>query len=70
MIMGFTEDPKEVFMMAGGNLGSMCCILFYKVCQELEMETEKVFLGVPTTTECKVLETNMTQKLMKLEKSL
>ena len=49
MLMGFNEAPKEVLMMAGGNLHSMGCALFFKGCQKLETETEKVFLGVPNT---------------------
>ena len=70
MIMYFTEDPKEVLTMAGGYLRSMGCTLFYKGCQEVATETEKVFLGIPNTIECEVIEKIMVKELTRLEKKL
>ena len=70
MIMHFTEEPKEVLAMAGGDLRSIGCTLFYKGCQEVETETEKVFLGIPNTIECEVVQEIMTDELTKLEKKL
>ena len=70
MIMYFTENPKEVLAMAGGDLRSMGCTLFYKGCQEVSTETEKVFLGIPNTIECEVVEKIMVEELTILEKKL
>ncbi len=43
----------------------MGCALFYKICQDLETETEKVFLGVPTTIEYKVVMEIMIREIEK-----
>ncbi len=48
----------------------MGCVLFYKGCQEFERETENVFLEVPTTIECAVVERIVVYELTILEKKV
>jgi hypothetical protein len=69
-IMGFSLDPKECLDDATGDLRTMGCSLFYKKCQEVDMVSKLILLGVPHSIEEEVMKGVLDKESAKLERTL
>jgi hypothetical protein len=66
-VMGFLLDPKECLANAAGGLQMMGCSLFYKKCQEVDMVSKLILLGVPNSIEEDVIKGIVDKVLVDLE---
>ncbi len=70
-VMGFSIYPKECLDNAAGDLRSMGCSLFYKKCQEVDMVSKLILLGVPNSIkEQGVIQRTLNKVLVDLECTL
>jgi len=69
-IMGFSTNPKNCLDDAAGDLQTMGCSLFYKKCQEVDMVSKLILLGVPNSIEEDVSEDTVDKVLSELECTL
>jgi hypothetical protein len=69
-IMEFSLDPKECLDNAAGDLRLMGCSLFYKKCQEVDMVSKLILLGVPNSIKEDVIKRTLDKELASLESTL
>jgi hypothetical protein len=69
-IMGFSLDPKECLDNVVGDLQMMGCSLFYKKCQEVDMVSKLILLGVPNSIKEEVIKWILDKELASLESTL
>ena len=69
-VMGFLLDPKECLANAAGGLQMMGCSLFYKKCQEVDMVSKLILLGVPNSIKEDVIKEIVNKILVDLECTL
>jgi hypothetical protein len=69
-IIGFSLNSKECSDDAAGDLRMMGYSLFYKNCQEVDMVSKLIFLGVPNSIEKEVIKGTLEEELASLESTL
>jgi hypothetical protein len=69
-IMGFELDPQQCLEEASGDLRAMGCSIFFKKCQEVDMVSNFVFLGVPNSISEDTVKETVDEVLQKLEDEL
>jgi hypothetical protein len=69
-VMGFSINPKECLDNAARDLQSMGCSLFYKKCQEVDMVSRLILLGLTNSIEEEVVQRTLDKVLVALECTL
>ncbi len=69
-VIGFSLHPKECLDNAAGYLQMMGCSLFYEKCQEVDMVSKLILLGVPNSIKEEVIKQTLDEELASLESTL
>ncbi len=69
-VMGFTENPEQCLNKAADNLQTMGCLIFNKMCQEVDTVSSQILIRLPNTIKEEVIKTTLDKELEKFEQTL
>ncbi len=69
-VMGFSLDPQKCLEEAAGDLRHMGCAIYYKQCQEVNMNARQLLLGAPNTIDKEMIKQTLDKELKLVEQKL